>query len=72
MNGGFLVFTLIVAGFYVGQAFAGESQREVSETNSVQTEQQSCVELTGYPTDYYGHCSEPDDTEGKTERTEEN
>lgn len=72
MNGGFLIFTLIVAGFYVGQAFAGDEEMEVSEPNKVQTEQKECLELTGYPTDYYGHCSEPDGIRDETEKTEDN
>lgn len=63
MNGGFLALILIVAGFYVGQVFADQNANGDLETNAVQTELGDCMELTGYPTDYYGHCSEPDENE---------
>lgn len=45
---------IIIGGIHTGLAVADENENETSKTK------ETCMELTGYPTDYYGVCSEID------------
>lgn len=49
-----IVLMIIIGGIHTGLAVADENENETSKTK------ETCMELTGYPTDYYGVCSEID------------